>query len=477
LLLFLCLANEIFDDGDIAGIGPVLLPGVLHNITVGIDQESLRIFEYLVQVGNLVPRIEESRQRKVVLLVKATHFFPIIVDADGKHLEFPVFVRVKQPFHCGHFFDTGNAPRAPDIQEDDFPAVIAQLNGVTGLILDRKVGCLLANVDDAWFSNPRSLPVDEVTCDETHDQKEDDGFNALTHADYCTIPAPRTLTQGLGRGTTDSPVLSEPSRIVQRMAITVSVLGSGSRGNATFVKTDQVRLLIDVGMSRKEIGERLVSINEDPDGVDAVLVTHEHTDHSGALRSFLKELPIRAFLTPGTIAALQAQDYELNGSSIVPVSPGVPFRIGDAEILPFRVPHDATEPVAFSVTCGGTKVTQLTDVGYVPEYVAESLRGSNMLILESNHDLEMLRVGPYPWNLKQRLIGRYGHLSNTAVGRFIREQYDGVAEHVLLAHLSAKNNHPEIARQEAMRALRDRGLSKVRLTMTSQDEATAPVRL
>jgi phosphoribosyl 1,2-cyclic phosphodiesterase len=100
-----------------------------------------------------------------------------------------------------------------------------------------------------------------------------------------------------------------------------------------------------------------------------------------------------------------------------------------------------------------------------------------MLILESNHDLEMLRVGPYPWNLKQRLIGRYGHLSNTAVGRFIREQYDGVAEHVLLAHLSAKNNHPEIARQEAMRALRDRGLSKVRLTMTSQDEATAPVRL
>jgi phosphoribosyl 1,2-cyclic phosphodiesterase len=100
-----------------------------------------------------------------------------------------------------------------------------------------------------------------------------------------------------------------------------------------------------------------------------------------------------------------------------------------------------------------------------------------MLILESNHDLEMLRVGPYPWNLKQRLMGRYGHLSNTAVARFILEQYDGEADHVVLAHLSSKNNHPEIARQESARALRDRGFTDVRLTLTSQDEPTLPVRL
>jgi phosphoribosyl 1,2-cyclic phosphodiesterase len=105
------------------------------------------------------------------------------------------------------------------------------------------------------------------------------------------------------------------------------------------------------------------------------------------------------------------------------------------------------------------------------------LRGSHVLILESNHDLEMLRVGPYPWNLKQRLMGRFGHLSNTAVSRFIREQYDGQAEHVLLAHISSKNNHPEIARQEAIRALRSRGLSTERLTVTSQDEPTLPIRL
>ena len=92
--------------------------------------------------------------------------------------------------------------------------------------------------------------------------------------------------------------------------------------------------------------------------------------------------------------------------------------IGDVEVLPFRVPHDAAEPVAFSITCNGIKITQLTDVGYMPEFVAEQLRGSHVLILESNHDMEMLRVGPYPWILKQRLMGRYGHLSNTAVAKF-----------------------------------------------------------
>jgi len=261
------------------------------------------------------------------------------------------------------------------------------------------------------------------------------------------------------------------------MAVTVSVLGSGSRGNATFVKTDGVRLLIDAGMSRKEIAKRLDSIGEDPDGIDAILITHEHNDHACGLKSIVKELPVRVFTTWGTIRALHAEDYELNGSSIVPVPPGAPFTINDTEVMPFSVPHDATEPVAFSLTCGGVKITQLTDIGYLPDHVADRIHGSHMLILESNHDLEMLRAGPYPWNLKQRLMGRYGHLSNTAVARFIREQYDGEADYVVLAHLSSKNNHPEIARQESARALRDRGLGSVRLTVTSQEEPMPPVQL
>src|SRR5215475_3007284 len=142
------------------------------------------------------------------------------------------------------------------------------------------------------------------------------------------------------------------------MTITVSVLGSGSRGNATFIKTDRVRLLIDAGMTRKEIANRLESIGEDPDGIDAVLITHEHTDHACGLKTLLKDLPVEAFLTWGTMQAIQADQFELSGSSVVPIQPGVGFTVGDVEVFPFRVPHDAAEPVAFSITCNGIKITQ-----------------------------------------------------------------------------------------------------------------------
>jgi phosphoribosyl 1,2-cyclic phosphodiesterase len=261
------------------------------------------------------------------------------------------------------------------------------------------------------------------------------------------------------------------------MTVTVSVLASGSRGNATFIKTGSVRLLIDAGLSRKEIATRLEAIGEDPDGIDAVLITHEHNDHASGLKTLLKELPIEAHVTWGTSRSLQAEEYELNGSTIATITPGTPFTIGDAEITPFRVPHDAMEPVAFSISCGGIRITQLTDVGHLPDSVAIQLQNSDVLILESNHDLEMLRVGPYPWSLKQRLTGRYGHLSNTAVARFLRERYDGHAEHLVLAHLSSRNNHPELARQEALKALCARGSATTNVTVTGQDEPSTPICL
>jgi phosphoribosyl 1,2-cyclic phosphodiesterase len=261
------------------------------------------------------------------------------------------------------------------------------------------------------------------------------------------------------------------------MGIMVSVLGSGSRGNATFIRTDRVRLLIDAGLSRKEIANRLEAIGEDPEGIDAVLVTHEHTDHSSALRMLVKEMKIEAYLTWGTIDALHVEDYELNGSKIIPIIPGVPFNVGDAEIWPYHVPHDAREPVAFTITSGGIKISQLTDIGHLPDTLVPCLSGSQVLILESNHDLEMLRVGPYPWNLKQRLMSRHGHLSNTAVGKFVREYYDGTAAHVILAHLSSRNNHPELALQEVSRAMKDRGLNKQTLSVTGQEHPTAPICL
>src|SRR4030095_10428475 len=259
------------------------------------------------------------------------------------------------------------------------------------------------------------------------------------------------------------------------MAVTLSVLGSGSRGNATFIKTDSARILIDPALSRKDRAKRLESIGEDPDGIDAVLVTHEHNDHGAGLRTMLKELHIRAYLTPGTLRGLQPETFEMNGSEVITITAGVAFSVGDAQITPFAVPHDANEPTAFSIVCQGLRITQLTDLGHMSEAVAAQLKGADCLILESNHDLEMLRVGPYPWVLKQRLMGRYGHLSNTAVAKFIREQYDGRASQFLLAPLSSRNNHPELARQETLGALRDRGFGSTTVTITSQVQPSAPI--
>jgi phosphoribosyl 1,2-cyclic phosphodiesterase len=260
------------------------------------------------------------------------------------------------------------------------------------------------------------------------------------------------------------------------MTVTVSVLASGSRGNATFIKTSTTRILIDAGLSRKEISKRLAAIGEDPTGIDVVLVTHEHNDHAAGLKTILKEMRVSAFLTAGTMCEIRAEEFPQNGSTLNTITPGTTFRIGDADITPFSVPHDAAEPVAFSIQSGGVRVTQLTDIGHLPNSVAEYLKDSNILILESNHDLEMLRVGPYPWSLKQRLMGRFGHLSNTGVAQFIRDQFDGTADHLMLAHLSERNNHPAVARQESMRALRNRGFDTM-VGLTSQLFPTAPIQI
>lgn len=246
------------------------------------------------------------------------------------------------------------------------------------------------------------------------------------------------------------------------------MLGSGSRGNATFVATGRVRLLIDCGLSFKALRERLQAIGEDPDRLDAVLITHEHTDHVSGLQALLKKHSVEAYMSCGTIDGSRVDALEMNGSVIVPVVQGRAYPIGDVVVEVFAVPHDAEEPVAYSVHHNGVKVTQLTDLGWIPDHVSDSLKGSDVLILEANHDLDMLRMGPYPWTLKERLMGRRGHLSNEAVARFLDQSFDGKARHIVLAHLSSSNNHPELARKTALDVLRDRGC-ETRVSLASQD--------
>ena len=261
------------------------------------------------------------------------------------------------------------------------------------------------------------------------------------------------------------------------MSIRVSVLSSGSRGNATFIRTDTVRMLIDCGLGPRTLVNRLRAIGEDPDQIEVALITHEHSDHVMGLKSMLEKYSLDVFMSGGTMDGSRADSFEMDGSRIVPIVPGQSFTVGDVDIDTVRVPHDAREPTAFSVRYKGIKVTQLTDLGWIPDHVAELMKGSDILILESNHDLDMLRMGPYPWSLKERVAGRNGHLSNATVGRYLSGPFDGQAQHIVLAHLSSKNNHPEIARQEACRALSARGLAEASVSLASQDTPTTPIEL
>ncbi|MBI4460714.1 MAG: MBL fold metallo-hydrolase [Acidobacteria bacterium] len=253
------------------------------------------------------------------------------------------------------------------------------------------------------------------------------------------------------------------------MGVRVAVLGSGSSGNCTFLATDRLKVLIDAGLSKREILRRLASIGETPESLQAILVTHEHSDHTSGLARLASEYRIPVYISSLTRAALPPQT-EL--PAVETIQAGHPFQIADLTIEPFTIPHDAADPVAFRLSSAGVRIAVVTDLGYVPENVKDYLRGCHCLIMESNHDLEMLRDGPYPWYVKQRIMSKTGHLSNLALEEFLTGDFDGQARLLVLAHLSEQNNHPEIARLAAASALESQNRRETRLEVSSQREPT-----
>lgn len=255
------------------------------------------------------------------------------------------------------------------------------------------------------------------------------------------------------------------------MSVRVSVLGSGSRGNSTLIATDRTRLLVDAGFSKKETYARLVTISERVDGFDALVISHEHHDHISGLRSLALDLKVPTYISAATRDRIP---WEPEIKAFELFTAGEKFTIGDIEITPFSIPHDAVDPVAFTCETQGIKIGLVTDLGYIPEVVKQHVQGCHCLIFESNHDLEMLKVGPYPWYVKQRVMGRTGHLSNRTTAEFLAEDYDGEAQVLVLAHLSETNNHPEIARLSAQEAL-DRRVPRTeqfQMHLASQSEPT-----
>ena len=279
------------------------------------------------------------------------------------------------------------------------------------------------------------------------------------------------------------------------MAVSVSVLASGSRGNCSLVATSSTRILVDAGLSGRETFKRLKALgdrNDDRNGdrsngrveeISAILITHEHSDHVAGLQRLATKLNVPVFLTAPTHHAWSRAVRDEKGAipdlpKLEHFSAGRGFRVGDIEVMPFTIPHDAADPVGFTFRAEGVKIGFATDLGYMPTNVRDHLRGCSVLVMESNHDVEMLRSGPYPWSVKQRVMSRVGHLSNDALAEFFSSDYDGGAEYVVLAHLSEQNNHPEIARAAAEQALGGRqGLWHNRVLLATQTEVLEYIRL
>jgi len=252
------------------------------------------------------------------------------------------------------------------------------------------------------------------------------------------------------------------------------VLASGSSGNSALVATERTRILVDAGLSVRELTRRLTEIGETLDGLDAVVVTHEHSDHISGLCRLLRarkraKKPLPAYLTRLTAPAI---DWEECEPVLETFQAGSSFRVGDIEVDSFTIPHDARDPVGFCFRAQGVKIAVATDLGYIPDSIRFHLRGVHVLLLESNHDLEMLKVGPYPWSVKQRVMGRNGHLSNSVVCEYLAEDFASCAQALILGHLSDQNNHPELVRMGAAEALERRGMASTRLVIAERMRQT-----
>jgi phosphoribosyl 1,2-cyclic phosphodiesterase len=323
----------------------------------------------------------------------------------------------------------------------------------------------------------------------------------------------------------------------------MTVLASGSKGNATVIAAGSTRILVDAGMSCRELMKRMAQVGEDPEALDAILITHEHLDHVAGLSVLARRLKIPVFFTESThrawvrmltprttmsyakwLETVQREKQERAEQSSAPAvmveadpaaaddsmepepidlqageaatpkvkadpaflpaveyfRAGHAFAIGEIDVNPFTIPHDAADPCGFVFHARSESIRMAiaTDLGYVPSNVKMALKGVDVLLLESNHDLEMLKDGPYPWSVKQRVLSRVGHLSNAACAEFLLRDYDGGAHTIVLGHLSEHNNLPELARLAAEQAIGERmTLLGNRVVLAAQEAPLEPICL
>lgn len=232
------------------------------------------------------------------------------------------------------------------------------------------------------------------------------------------------------------------------------VLASSSKGNSMLIESEKTRILVDCGISCKRICTALENIAADPKTVDAILITHEHSDHISGLRVFSSKYHTPVYSGEATLKCLSAP-----GSDMIPVSNGREFTLGDITVTPFDLPHDAAQPLGYMFMHKKRKFAVATDMGRLLRDIAYILKDSNFVFIESNHDKEMLMNGGYPYSLKQRITGAYGHLSNEQCAKLITALAREGTKRFMLGHLSLNNNTPSIAYETNAAALRENGFS------------------
>lgn len=260
------------------------------------------------------------------------------------------------------------------------------------------------------------------------------------------------------------------------MAVRLTILGSGSAGNCAYVETDETRVLIDAGFSLRQIRQRLATIGRAPENLTGILITHEHNDHVQGLGGLGEKLRIPVYCNRPTQEAIQLQlDTKFDCRLFVT---GASFEIGDILVETFSIPHDAQDPVGFLLRTNDVNIGFLTDLGHVTKLVLERVRPANALVLEANHDVRMLQdCVRRPWSLKQRILGRHGHLSNEAAADASEQIMSADLRHLYLGHLSRECNRPELAHRVVNERLQKIGAHHVRLELTSQSVPCATLAL
>lgn len=250
-------------------------------------------------------------------------------------------------------------------------------------------------------------------------------------------------------------------------------LFSGSSGNCQFIKSDKTTILVDAGLSGKKIQQEMINIGEDPKKIDAIFITHEHIDHIQGAGILSRRFDIPIYANEKTWSAMSNIIGDVKSHNIKTICDDV--EVGDLFIQSFDISHDSAHPVGYNIFYKDKKISMVTDTGCVNQNIINSIKDSDLLLIESNHDEDMVLIGPYPWPLKRRVLGEFGHMSNDTAGDLITKAIKRGTEIVLLGHLSKENNFPELAYKTVENILKVSGIDVnpgVCLDMTYRDRSS-----